>query len=233
MSIQEETPVSQEPTDKPRKKPHHNNLRKKPERQSRRMSKAKWSEAAVLYASGEYRPTDLCIRYGVTRQAFHAMMKKMGVKRGEDLERTREEQRRVLREKSTISVEEQAQRVFDTRNDHYKYNVFLAQRMMRIIGKTLEDNVPVSTVAEDVKTIREAAQALEILGRNRFQSIGINAVNSGDGSTILESLPILQMTDDDIEDVQLKLLGAGSEFDVDDTGEVVYGEAEEGEDDAP
>ena len=159
-----------------------------------------WAEIEELWAMGDVTLDDLATRYQSTATHLSRQLSERGIKKGSKAAAVKAQiQERVHEQKMQGSVEVM-RRIEETKDEHYKYAQTLSKLIFKLIAKQIQEKRAISTIKDDIKTLRDAMQALQIGRNERWVTLGLD--KDADTGQELTTLIVQEMTADDIERVR-------------------------------
>lgn len=173
------------------------------------MTEPQKREAVALWKAGEATKTELARKYGVSLPTVTKLLKDKGVtdQKGALAAEIARKSEAAVTAALAIEPSLHAKRVFDTKNDSYR----LIELVRKLVGKTIieaqQQGKPLGTVANDIKTLREAAAALKTCREEAYALLGLSSdpVETEDD---IPELKIQTLTEDQIKALQDAPLGA-------------------------
>lgn len=165
----------------------------------RHLTPAQKAEIVTLWRTGELTLEELATRFEKDVSTIKVVVK--GHKKGELGEEVKkkvtEEIEKGILDDSTVY----AQRVRDTKEEHYKMASAIAKLTYATIATAKKESKPLASVAGDVKTLQLAAQTLKITREERYAVLGISITDDNEDKP-LPDLIVQELTADDIDELQ-------------------------------
>jgi hypothetical protein len=181
-------------------------------RRKPKLKPATWAEIAEYWETGQYTLKELSARYKISPESISQKMKKMGKVKGARAGEISKEITNVVRQEAVIPARVVAERLRDTREQHYEWSSNLTRMMMHQIAVTVvKDKKPISAIADDIRAYERALNALKVGREERFAALGVREDDSSQTQE-LQELPIREMTAEEVN-FQRRLLTGGDEFD--------------------
>lgn len=172
-----------------------------------------WAEIEELWTMGETTLDDLATRYKTSASHLSRTLADKGIKKGSKAAEAKVEIQERMHEEQITEAMENLRRITETKEEHYKYSKTLSTLLFRLVAKQLQNKAPISAIKDDVKTLRDALQALQIARHERWAVLGLDKdPDTGEEST---TLIIQEMTHGDIEQVRQRYKGSVLADDVD------------------
>ncbi len=174
------------------------------------LSPAKKAEAVHLWRTGQARNAkELAQRMGCSLSTMTNLFVKLKIKKGDLLKTIEKKQEAIVAEATTIMLDPavHARRVFDTKNETYRIVEMLRKLVIEEVVKSRQAGLPMGSVQNNMKAIREAAAAIKVCREEAYAVLGVRMDEQGD-----EALPELRITgldDDQIEELQNQMQQEG------------------------
>ena len=162
---------------------------------------AQWAIAEAMWRKGEATADELAKRFGVHRSTVLRHMAQKGITQGEAAEETRRKVAATVEAAIDDDATIQAQRIRETKDDHYKMASGIAKLVWNELLKAKAEGVPVAAVAANIKTYKEAMQVLSIARNEPWVILGQDRPDAVDTSA-LPVLNINELTAEQIEALQ-------------------------------
>ena len=167
----------------------------------KRLSPKQWAEAEALWESGEFTLEDLSRKFGIAPNSIYVHMKKVGAEKGAKAAKHKakvaEEVTKAATEEATIL----AARIRETKEDHYKMASGIAKLTWAEVLTAKQNNVPIATIANNVKALDGAMTVLAKARIERFAVLGLDKDHDDDDDGLPELL-ISELTADQIEELR-------------------------------
>jgi transposase-like protein len=155
------TPVESEPY-----------LRAKPQSSSRRLNREEWSEAVVLWESGQYSLSEIAGRYGIRADGLQRRFKAHGIKKGKWIA--------SVAEGGGTKADLLRRRIEETKTAHYQYAAALAKLAMVKIVECHQKGHRYATINKDIRVLYQAAKTLAIIRRERYALLALDEKGTDD-----------------------------------------------------
>lgn len=165
----------------------------------RRLSALEWSEIEAVYALGDATGAELAKKYAISERAISRHMEKKGIRHGMSAAARDAEIKRKLAEETADDVAKRAMRIRKTKEDHYKWSEALAGLTMQEILEAKKAKSSLSSIGNNLRALRIAAETLSRLRDERYQVLDVEAGDNGDE---LPELVIRNLTADQIKRIQ-------------------------------
>jgi hypothetical protein len=163
----------------------------------KRLTTVQWAEVEELWALGDVTLDELSARYKLNPTYLSKQLAKRGVSKGSKAELVRERVRESIQQGELNAISDALERVRETKSEHYNYNKVLSRLLFKLIADQVKGGKSISGVKEEIRTIRDAMQALSIGRNERWSVLGLDKdIDTGEEKT---TLVIKEMTADDIE----------------------------------
>jgi len=159
----------------------------------RKLSANEWLEIVSLAEKGESIPK-IAKLFDIHVSVIYRTLKRKGVRLGSNLKASEEEAAKAARE---LII----QRIKDTKEQDYRFTVALQEMVMRTIVDARKAGAAVGSVADDVKTLKLAIDAIGNGTKNKWTILGLDKDNA-DADKELPELPIREMTDLEVQAIR-------------------------------
>lgn len=158
-----------------------------------------WAEMEALWELGEISRPEIAKKLGISPTAVSIHMKKRGVKRGSKQEEQRRRISGKIMEKVSSHATIHAQRIQETKDQHYQIAQSLTQLAWAKIVKTQKSGDSLSSIHDELKAIECATNTMAKLRNERWQILGLDkdAVDQSE----LPELVVAELTADQIEEM--------------------------------
>lgn len=167
----------------------------------KRLSPKQWAEAEALWESGEFTLVDLSRKFGITTNSIYAHMKKVGIEKGAKAAKHKAKVAEEVTKAATEDATILAARVRETKEEHYKMATGIAKLTWAEVLTAKQNNVPMATIANNVKALDNAMTVLAKARVERFAVLGLDKDNDNDDDGLPELL-ISELTADQIEELR-------------------------------
>ena len=166
------------------------------------VSAVEWAKAESMWKLGTAKQKELASMLGVSMTAVAQHMKRKNIIRGSESDKLREKLERETERKELSKVEIKAQRIEDTRDQHYKYADNIAKLTWREIQTAMEEKRQFSSIEGNLKSLDRAITIFGKARMERFISLGIDGVELETDE--IPSLEISELTAEQIEELRDK-----------------------------
>lgn len=139
-----------------------------------RLTDAQWAEAGTLWEVGDASLSQLAERFGAREETLSRGLKargyEKGVKAAEHAEKVVEHVEKTLMDDAA----KYAERVRETKEQHYRYSESIAKLVMAEIVKAQRADRPFSNAMDNIKALRQAATTLAITRGERWAVLGLD-----------------------------------------------------------
>ena len=204
-----------------------------------RLTTRQWAEAEALWARGEVTLTQLSERYGKDVSAFTKHFRKKGLEKGSKAAEVKERVEAAIDREMVSEAEITAQRVRETKDEHYKMSKALSQMAFSEVLQAKKNGIQLGAIIANLKAIESAMNTVKKGREERYAVLGLDNGEFIDD----EQIPVLNVSDlteeeifqiqngkdgiDDIPDEELDLDEDGLEDDAEDDGDGVVEEGDE------
>jgi hypothetical protein len=171
-----------------------------PVQTKQRMTKSQKDEALALWAAGMHSADEIARKVGVKEATLKSLFVRRKAKKGEKHAKVEERKEALIHEALALDPAVHARRVFDTKNETYRIAEMLRKLTAKVIVEAQQQNKPIGSVANDIKTLREAAMTIGKCREEAFAVLGITDEKVNDDD--LPPLQILGLTDEQMQDLQ-------------------------------
>lgn len=182
---------------------------------SKRLTEREWIEIEELFALGEKSVADLAGIYGVSPSAITSHMTAKNIKKGEKAAVTRQRVQDAIADQQAAASKLTLERIAETKEQHYTYAKNLSTIIYSMVIKQVKEQKAISAMKDDVRTVKDAIQALQTARQERYAILGLDKDFTPDD--IPDELIVTEMTAEDIERVrQEQRQGSASDSDIED-----------------
>lgn len=160
-----------------------------------------WAEAEALWELGEATRDEIAKKLDVTPTAVTLHMKKRGVTRGSRAEEHRKKIADQVTEAATADAAIYAQRIKETKEEHYKLSANLARMAWEEVANCKKTGAPLSVATSNLKAIEAAVNVISKARQERWAILGLDRPDAVDTNE-LPALVIEELTADQIEDLR-------------------------------
>lgn len=177
-------------------KPHPEGKKRKRGYTHMKLSPAQRAEAIALVEADAETTESIAKRFGCPADTLKKFLAKRGVKRGSKAIDAEGVAKAAIEQALTIPADVIARRIYDTKNESYRLFEMIRKLVGREIIRTQQEGRPVGTAANDIKTLREAAQAVKVCREEAYALLGLDATKEPDDD--MPDLTIQDLTDEEI-----------------------------------
>jgi hypothetical protein len=170
---------------------------RKPSRAGKRLNEAEQTEAIALWQAGSTTLDELAEKFHRSRGTFIRLFNAKGVAKGE---KSAEHTRKVAEAVETAAlgdVEVIAQRIKETKDEHYKISSGLTKLVWGLIVQARQDKRAYSTIGPDLKALKYAADIFKTTRDEKYALLGLNERESPDDEEIAD-LIVQEITQEEI-----------------------------------
>lgn len=160
-----------------------------------------WAEAEALWELGEATRDEIAKKLDVSPTAVSLHMKKRGVVRGSKAEEHRKRIAEQVTDAASADAAIYAQRIKETKDEHYKMSAHLARLAWEELSKCKKDGSPLSVAQSNLKAIEAAVNVISKARQERWAILGLDRPDAVDTNE-LPALVIEELTADQIEDLR-------------------------------
>lgn len=181
----------------------------------RHLTASQKAEAIALWRAGEVTLDDLAKKFKKDRTTFVRLFDAAGVKKGEAKEETEKRVQEAVERAIVDDATVLANRVKETREDHYKYATGLAKLTWSIVVKTTQEGRAIGTAAADMKALQLASQVMKTVREERYAILNINN-DADDEDRPLPDLVVQELTAEDIREMHRQQIMTVDELGIED-----------------
>ena len=174
--------------------------RRKVSRRGKALTSTERAEAIALWRAGTVTLDELAAKFDRDRTTFLRLFNKEGAVKGE---LAREHEKRVeeaVEDAAITDVAITAQRIRETKEDHYKYAKYIAGQVTQVLAKTRQEGRAIGTALNDLKALNIASQTFKTVREERYALLGLNdEQNAGDEK--MPDLVIQELTAGEIKNM--------------------------------
>src|SRR3569832_1941819 len=141
---------------------------------TRNLTPKQWREAEAMWESGDFIYEDLVKKFGKSISTFERHFKKHGVIKGAKAAATKKKVEEKLAAAAVDEATVQAARIRETKEEHYKMASAIGKLTWNEILKTKQDNVPIATALNNIKTLDTA---MSVLSKARAEKWAVQKQN--------------------------------------------------------
>lgn len=169
-------------------------------KRGKQLSGREWAEIEELWASGEVTLNDLADRFGCNPSYLSQALSKRGVEKGSKADVYRTRAMEEIEEELISDAAMNVRRIKESKEEHYQYSRTIAKLIYAKVVQTVKENVPVSTIKDDITTLKNAMAAIQLARVDRWAITGLD--REPDAGDEIPVLPIEEFTDEEIEEIQ-------------------------------
>lgn len=174
---------------------------------------SEWAKAEALWATGDVTLEELAKMVGVSTTSVSLHMKKAGITKGEKADERRKAVSEKVAEEAMGDISEHAQRIKETKDEHYKASQSIAKLTLRELAKAQQEHTPFGAITPNLKALEVAMNILAKSQQARWQILGLDRPDAVD-DTELPSLEITELTADEIEELRQRNFNDPLELDL-------------------
>lgn len=175
----------------------------KKRRVTRQLTPAQKAEAITLWRAGSVTVDELAKKFNKDPSTFFRLFKAENVTKGEAQKEHTEKVKAAVEAAMVDDVTVLANRIRETREDGYKFATALQRLSYALIVKARQDNQPIASLLNDMRTLKAAAEVQRITLDQRFIALGIDP-NEDSGEKPMPDLVIQELTVEDIQEMHRK-----------------------------
>lgn len=174
-------------------------------------------EAIELWEQGAVTLEDLAKRFDKHKDTFARLFRRVGAVKGAKKAQAEELAQKQVEEDLLKEAAEIRAKVKETRDQSYNLLKGVTTLVGVTIAKAREENRALGTIEKDLKSLKLAAEAIEIARRGRYDILGLSKDNPDDEE--LPALEIIEKADDEIRAAAEAALAQVEDEDLDDIDE--------------
>jgi nucleotidyltransferase/DNA polymerase involved in DNA repair len=179
------------------------------------LNAAKRAEAIAIWRAGTMTLEELAKKFKVNKRTLTRLFEREGVKKNENEENTKKIVEDALEANLKKEAAIYAERVKDTKEEHYKMSNTLAKLVFSKVVKVEKEGKAVSTIAGDVKALQLAMATIRMAREERYATLGIRADDVAEDKP-LPDLIIQELSVEDIQEMSKGNMVNDDELDFDD-----------------
>lgn len=156
-----------------------------------RLTTRQWAEAEALWARGEVTLTQLSERYGKDVSAFTKHFRKKGLEKGSKAAEVKEKVEAAIDREMVSEAEITAQRVRETKDEHYKMSKVLSQMAFSEVIQAKKSGIQLGAIIANLKAIESAMNTVKKGREERYAVLGLDNGEFIDD----EQIPVLNVSD--------------------------------------
>lgn len=161
-----------------------------------------WAEIEELWALGDSTLDELAARYDRNASYLSRRLSEKGIKKGSKAGVAAQRIKEAVHEDAVKNSVEVLRMVRETKDEHYKFSRTISRIIFKLIADKISKNEPVSTLKDDIRTLKDAQAAIAIGRLERWALLGLDKdETAGEERT---TLVIQEMTQEDIAAVRKK-----------------------------
>ena len=136
------------------------------------LGSTKRAEVREIWALGDATLTELAERYEVSESTVVRIVS--GIEKGSKAGVIAEKVEAAVAEAAGEAAEKRAKRILEVKDDAARRSETLSKMIMREIARAVQGNVPLASIAPDLKALKLAAEALKICRGETYEILGID-----------------------------------------------------------
>ncbi len=156
-----------------------------------RLTTRQWAEAEALWARGEVTLSQLSERYGKDVSAFTKHFRKKGLEKGSKSAEVKEKVEAAIDREMVTEAEITAQRVRETKDEHYKMSKALSQMAFSEVLQAKKSGIQLGAIIANLKAIESAMNTVKKGREERYAVLGLDNGEFIDD----EQIPVLNVSD--------------------------------------
>jgi len=167
----------------------------------KRLTPAEWAEAEALWQSGTVVYDDLEKKYGVAVSTFQRHFKNRGVVKGSRADLTKKAVEEKLKAAALDDATILAARVRETKEQHYTMSSNIGKLIWNEILEAKKAGAEIAVKINNIKTLKEAAQALALVRAEKYAVLGLDRPDAIDPDELPE-LVVAELSQEQIQELR-------------------------------
>jgi len=167
----------------------------------KRITPAQWTEANVLWESGESTLSDISKRLDITIPHLSREFKKNGIIKGSNAVDVTQAVEQEILSAAVESVKLRVKRIAETKEQHYVWTDVVTKMLMQSLAKARQENAPLAITEGDAKAADRVMSVLLKAQSAKWQCLGLDKEDFV-GQDELPELPISNFTEEEILTIQ-------------------------------
>lgn len=175
-----------------------------PKKGAKNLTESQKAVAIQLWRTGDVTLESLAKQFGRSTRTFTRLFAEAGVEKGEakaEIARAVEDE---LRKRAATRAGLVAERIEETREEHYKMAAGLSKLIWQMIVDARTKKEAVSSASDDIKTLKETLAALAMAQDQRFNALQVGVAKPDNDLDDLPTLGVAELTQADIEALRKK-----------------------------
>src|SRR3569832_2206582 len=168
---------------------------------TRNLTPKQWREAEAMWDFGVFFFVVLVLLFGKSISTFERHFKKHGVIKGAKAAASKKKVEEKLAAAAVDEATVQAARIRETKEEHYKMASAIGKLTWNEILKTKQDNVPIATALNNIKTLDAAMSVLSKARAEKWAVLGLDKPDAVDPDELPE-LNISELTAEQIQELR-------------------------------
>src|SRR5687768_6587797 len=168
-------------------------------RKGKQLNATEKAEAIAMWRSGQYTLDQIAEKLDRSRLTFIRLFKESKVAKGENSAEHEKKITEAVEAAAVGDVAVLAQRIKETKEDHYKMASGIARLVWKLIATCTKEGHSFQTIGSDLKALRYAAAVLKTAREEKYAVLGLNEKETDDDKDP-EDLVIREITADEIRD---------------------------------
>ena len=166
----------------------------------RHLTSAEKAHIIELYKSGTASIGDLAKRYKKSYSAISTLLQKNKARKGENAEQYQQQVQEEIQKQAMDDAAVVAARIRETKEEHYKMAAGLSKLIWKTIADAKKDGRKLDgVVAAEIKSYKNAAEALRITRNERYAILNISAQDEMDAKQDVPELIVQELTAEEIQ----------------------------------
>lgn len=162
-----------------------------------------WLAAERDWVQGKFPSADLlAAHHGIDSSQFRKKMSEKGLKNGQAIAEYNRTIERELQEKAERQAKILAERIEETREEHYRWASGIAKLTFAEVAKARQENIPFGNVRPNLQALESAMKVLKMAREERFAILGLDGDNDADDDDGLPELAVAELSQEQITQLQ-------------------------------
>jgi NACalpha-BTF3-like transcription factor len=178
------------------------------------LNTAKKAEAIAFWKAGTMTLEELSKKYKVNVRTLSRLFERVGAKKNDTGDITKKIVETAVENSLINDANIYAQRVKDTKEEHYKMATTLAKLIYAKVITQQKENKAMGAIAGDIKTLHLAIMAIKVSREERYATLGIHADDVAEDRP-LPDLIVQELTAEDIREMSKDNMVTDDDLDLD------------------
>jgi len=189
-------------------KPQETEENKKQQKKHTRLSPSQWRRLGALWERGETTTVEISKKYDVTREHVSRKFKQLGFKRGAKVEEHAKTIQKAIEQEVKDDARVFADRIKETKEEHYKQVKLLNQLAMTEIAKAKQDGKEFAVCEPNLKALERAITINSKARQEKYSILGLDKDDAHDSD--IPELTIRELTEAEVDDIKMEQEKSGA-----------------------